>query len=190
MPLSTFAGLDDKPGDAAGHGAVDADTCRDLAARIAPAARWCLTLTSADGRAVAHACARRGRAPEPGAETIRWAAGLRERLQFLESGTCRHRRQTAAYHWPASLRHLIEIRQPTCAAPCCRRPARRCDIDHTIGYDQGGITCECNGAPVCRKHHRCKQAPGWGLKQDKPGHMTWLTPGGRQYATTGDCYCV
>lgn len=190
LPLSAYAGLDDSPGEAPGHGTIDAGTGRQLAEIIAgnPAARWCLTLTGPDGRAVAHACARRGHAPEPGAPAIRWAAGLRRRLQFLQAGSCTHVRQAAGYVWPAALRHLIEARQRTCAAPGCRRSARRCDIDHTTPYEKGGRTCECNGAPLCRKHHRCKQAPGWHLTQHQPGVMTWRLPGGREYHTTGPPY--
>jgi len=188
MPLSAYAGLDDSPGEAAGYGATDARTGRDLAGRIGGTARWCLTLTGPDGRAVAHACARPGHAPEPGSQAIRWAAGLRERLQFLETGACTHHRQATNYAWPAALRHLIEIRQRTCTAPGCRRPAGRCDIDHTTPFDKGGRTCECNGAPLCRKHHRCKQTPGWHLAQDYPGVMTWRLPGGREYRMTGEPY--
>ncbi len=73
MPLSAWTGLTDAPGEVAGLGPVDADTCRDLATRLrtSPATRWCLTLTDSDGRAVGHACARAGpgrtrRAPPPG----------------------------------------------------------------------------------------------------------------------------
>ena len=190
LPLSAYAGLDDSPGEAAGHGTIDADTGRDLAALLAasPAARWCLTLTGPGGRAVAHACARPGHPPRPGSPAIRWAAGLRHRLQFLQTSPCTHERQAAGYPWPAPLRHLIETRQRTCAALGCRRPARRCDIDHTTPYHAGGRTCECNGAPLCRRHHRCKQTPGWHLTHDQPGHMTWRLPGGREYQTTGDPY--
>jgi hypothetical protein len=188
LPLSAYAGLADCPGEAVGYGAIDSDTGRDLAARFGGTARWCLTLTGNDGRAVAHACARQGHAPEPGQRAIRWAAGLRDRLQFLETTTCRHSRQAPGYAWPDGLRHLVEIRQRTCAAPGCRRPARRCDIDHTTPFDQGGPTCECNGAPLCRRHHRCKQAPGWHLTQGQPGIMAWRLPGGREYQTTGDPY--
>jgi hypothetical protein len=57
-----------------------------------------------------------------------------------------------------------------------------------VPHDQGGKTCECNLAPLCRHHHRCKQAGGWQLTQPKPGHMTWQTPSGRVYETTGDPY--
>jgi hypothetical protein len=190
MPLSAYAGLDDSPGEAPGHGTIDADTGRQLAQLVVsnPATRWCLTLTGPGGRAVAHACARPGYVPEPGAAAIRWAAGLRRRLQFLQAGSCTHARQAAGYVWPTALRHLIEARQRTCAAPGCCRSAGRCDLDHTTPYEKGGRTCECNGAPLCRKHHRCKQAPGWHLTQHQPGVMTWRLPGGREYHTTGPPY--
>ncbi len=43
-------------------------------------------------------------------------------------------------------------------------------------------------APVCRHHHKAKQAPGWHLEQPEPGVMTWRLPSGRVYQTTGDPY--
>jgi hypothetical protein len=190
MPLSAFAGLSDRPAEAAGHGTLDAATGRDLAARIGDTARWCLTLTGTDGRAVAHACTRRGQNPEAGVLALRWAAGLRHRLRFLESGSCSHARQSAGYTPSAALRHLVEIRQRDCFAPGCRRPATRCDIDHTVPFENGGITCECNLAPGCRRHHRCKQAPGWHVAQDQPGVVRWRLPGDRSYTTMGDAYPI
>ena len=187
MPLSAFAG-GSEPGEVAGHGPVDAATSRDLAAMLARSAatRWCVTVTGPDGRAAGHACARRG--PAIGEPVIRWAAGLRAKLQLLETWPCGHARQSAGYVPPGPLRHLIGVRQRTCAHPGCRRPAARCDIDHTVPYDQGGRTCECNLAPLCRRHHRAKQAPGWHLEQPEPGRMIWRTPSGRSYETTGDPY--
>jgi hypothetical protein len=41
-------------------------------------------------------------------------------------------------------RVLPPTRQRTCSAPHCNRPAERCDDDHTLPYDQGGRTCECD----------------------------------------------
>ena len=168
MPMSAWLGLTHDPGEAASHGPVDARTGRELAARLDPATRWCLTLTDPAGHAVAHACAR-GRPPgnpardlrpaydgPPGSRpqdheppgtvraTLTWAAGLAARMQTLETGTCSHVRQSARYRPPPSLRHLIVLRQRTCTAPGCRRAAAHCDLDHTIPYDQGGRTCECN----------------------------------------------
>jgi hypothetical protein len=190
MPLAVLAGLAETPGEVAGYGPADAATCRDLAVWLGgdPATRWCLTLAGSDGRAAGHACADRSGGPRPGQPILGWAAGLKERLQLLEFGTCSHVRESPSYVWPATLRHLIEIRQRTCTAPGCRRPAAACDVDHTTPFDQGGRTCECNGGPLCRRHHRAKQAPGWDLTQDQPGKMTWRLPSGRTYQTAGDRY--
>ncbi len=185
MPLSAWLG-GGQPGEVAGHGPVDAPVSRELAAQIGPAARWCLTVTGADGRAVAHACARSG--PAAGEPVLRWAAGLRARLKLLETSPCSHALESASYQPPAALRHLVCVRQRTCCYPGCRRPAVRCDLDHTLAFGKGGRTCMCNLAPCCRRHHRAKQAPGWHLEQPRPGQMTWRTPSGRTYETAGDPY--
>jgi hypothetical protein len=206
MPLSAWAGLSDAPGELAGYGPADAATCRDLAARTGPATRWCLTLTDSDDRAVAHACAGHPPGPpdasshgssshgdngprDPGA-VIRWATDLGCKMQFLESGPCTYARRSAGYRPPPSLAHLLRIRQRTCSYPGCRRPARRCDLDHVVPYDLGGATCECNLTPLCRRHHQAKQAPRWHLSQDQPGTLTWELPHGRGYTVTPDPYPV
>ncbi len=95
MPLSAWLGDSDAPGEVAGLGPLDADTCRELAdrSRSGPFARWCVTLTGRDGRAVAHACSRSG--PGPPGRRRAWLA----RLTFatIESGVCSHRRQVPGY---------------------------------------------------------------------------------------------
>jgi len=187
MPMSAWLGQSAAPGELAGHGPADADTCRELASRAGAGARWCLTLTDTGGYAIAHACAPAG---SPAPASIRWAAGLRSRMEFLEAGSCSHARRTSRYRPPRNLVHLIQVRQRTCSFPGCRRPARRCDVDHTVPYDQGGATCECNLSPLCRRHHRAKQAHGWRLTQDEPGVMTWRTPNGRIYVTCAEPYPV
>jgi hypothetical protein len=202
MPLATWLGTGDQPGHAAGYGPADAPTCRDLAGRLAAAgrARWCLTLTGPDGTPAAHACAPPGHRPPaprgpgpprtsgpgPPPGTAGWLASLQ--LAWLEHGACTHPRQAAAYRPPARLAHLIRVRQRTCCFPGCRRPATACDLDHTIAHDHGGRTCECNLAPLCRRHHRAKQAHGWHLAQPEPGTLTWTLPHGRTYQTTGEPY--
>jgi hypothetical protein len=86
------------------------------------------------------------------------------------------------YRPSPALRRKIEARNPTCVFPQCRRPARACDLDHTIPYgDTNGITCGCNLAPLCRRHHRVKQSTGWQLDQIQPGHYLWTTPSGKRY---------
>ena len=144
MPAITWLGLTDNPGEIAGTGAADAATCRDLASALAaqPASRWCLTLTDRYGHAVAHGCARAGPGPPGTADPRSWLARIT--INPLETGICTHRRQTAVYRPSPSLRHLIKIRDLRCGYPGCRRPAARCDDDHTVPYHQGGRTCECN----------------------------------------------
>jgi hypothetical protein len=195
MPLAAFAGLSDAPGEVPGIGPIDADACRDLATWLAanPRTRWCVTLTDQDGKAAGHACARHGPGPPgplrgPLATNViaSWLRVLRP--EPLASGTCAHRLRVPGYRPPPRLRHLVTVRQRTCGFRGCRRPAVRCDLDHTIPHDQGGGTCECNLAPLCRRHHRAKQTHGWRLAQAEPGVLTWTLPSGRSYTTTPDPY--
>ena len=67
MPLSTWLGWTQSPGDVPGYGPVDAEDSRTLGSLLArsPGNQWCVTLTGADGHPVAHACARHG-PPSPG----------------------------------------------------------------------------------------------------------------------------
>jgi hypothetical protein len=193
VPLSTWLGLTAQPGEAAGHGPLDAATSHDLASRLArqPGNHWCLTVTSPDGRAIGHGCARTGppgttgppgQRAGPDSDPYVWLAGVK--IRWLETGACGHARETRAYQPSPALRHLIKTRDRTCSFPGCRRAARRCDDDHTIPHDQGGRTCECNISPLCRRHHAAKQAPGWFLQQPRPGDLTWTLPSGRTRTMT------
>jgi hypothetical protein len=201
IPLSTWLGLTAQPGEAPGLGALDSDTSRDLAARIAarPGSRWCITILGPDGTATGHACGPpraapppRGNGPpgstgppgtsNPPGDSTRWLAGLK--ISWLESTNCGHARETFSYQPSAALRHLIKTRDRTCSYPGCRRAASKCDDDHTLPHDQGGRTCECNLSPLCRRHHAAKQAPGWHLCQPRPGTLIWTMPGGRTRTVT------
>jgi hypothetical protein len=193
MPASAWLGLSNTPGEAGGFGALDAGTCRDLGAALAanPATRWCVTLVSPDGRPVAHGCARAGPGPPgpPGSgNPTAWLATVK--ITPIETGTCEHPRESPGYQPSNLLRHIIKTRSRRCGFPGCRRPAVRCDDDHTVPYDQGGRTCECNLHPLCRRHHQAKQAPGWHLDQPEPGTLIWTLPSGRAYTVTPEPYPV
>ncbi|NKE10228.1 DUF222 domain-containing protein [Kocuria subflava] len=60
------------------------------------------------------------------------------------------------YTVPAGLRRMLQIRDATCRFPGCRRPAMRCDIDHTVAWEDGGHTDADNLSHLCRTHHRLK----------------------------------
>lgn len=196
MPLATWLGESAEPGEAAGFGPLPADDARALADLIArqPGARWCLTLTGRDGRAIAHGCARAGpgvrAGPEPkpagNGPADGWA--LTVTVRPLAVGECCHGRESQGYQPAPSLRHVVNIRQRTCGFPGCRNPAARCDQDHTIPHGQGGRTCECNLAPLCRRHHRAKQAQGWRLDQPEPGVLLWRLPHGGSYRVESGRY--
>jgi len=186
VPLLSHLGLTDEPGHVAGFGPVDPVLARQLTTLAAtdPASRFCITLTGPDGRAIGHGCIP-GRPPDP---TRPGSPPLTVTLTPLAQDACTHAHQEPGYQPSRNLQHLIRARTTTCSAPGCQRPAARCDLDHTKPYDQGGLTCECNLAPLCRHHHRCKQSQGWRLDQPEPGIMRWTTPAGRRYLTTPDAY--
>jgi len=105
-------------------------------------------------------------------------------------GPCQHAQAEHRYRPSRKLQHLIKARNATCTAPGCDRRAAACDLDHTYPHHQGGRTCECNLAPLCRHHHRCKQAEGWWLEQPEPAVLAWHTPAGRIYTTTPTQYAI
>lgn len=67
IPLATFLGLAKWPGSAHGLGALDPALARDLAAAAArsTASEWCVTITSPEGYAIGHGCARPSRPSGP-----------------------------------------------------------------------------------------------------------------------------
>ena len=168
IPWATLQGQSETPGEAGGFGPVDGDDARDLAAAAArhPRTRWCVTALNPDGTAAAHGCLP-GRHPPPGTGPPGTGppGSLNLTLIPVARGPCDHAHAEIGYHPSRPLQHLIRARSATCTAPGCRRPAARCDLDHTVPWDQGGLTCECGLAPLCRHHHRCKQAEGWQLAQ-------------------------
>ncbi len=101
----------------------------------------------------------------------------------VATGQCDHRHQARGHGPGVLLRHLTEVRHATCTAPTCRRPASQCDFEHNLPYEEGGRTCECNGGPKCRHHHRLKQDPRWQVEQTTPAVIRWRTPSGRLYST-------
>ena len=178
VPAGNIFGWSSAPGEAGSWGLTDPDDTRRLvqAASAHPRTRWCFTLLGPDGTAVAHGCAR-GPHPwiPPSASAARnrdgpdaqQAAALADFLRDLNvtftpiaKGTCDHAGQEDRYTPSRKLKHLVRARTATCPAPGCGAQAYHNDLDHTLAYP-AGITCQCDLAPPCRRHHRVKQAPGW-----------------------------
>ncbi|HEY8787737.1 MAG TPA: HNH endonuclease signature motif containing protein [Actinopolymorphaceae bacterium] len=76
-----------------------------------------------------------------------------------------------------AMRDFVNARDRHCRFPGCVITAVRCDTDHTHPWETGGATCPCNMAPLCRRHHRLKQAQGWHLDIDRDTNTArWTTP--------------
>ncbi len=104
------------------------------------------------------------------------------------SGGCAHEMASSAYRPPPRVAELVTARDGTCRFGPCRRPAEQCDLDHTVPFDQGGLTCSCNIGGECRSHHQLKQHPRWSLRQMAAGVFQWTTPAGRRYVSRPDPY--
>jgi hypothetical protein len=98
------------------------------------------------------------------------------------------------YAVPADLRRRLRLRDGTCRFPGCRRRAERCDLDHTVAWQDGGRTAADNLAHLCRHHHLVKHRNGvlgrWTVRQRGPapsgGVLEWTSPAGRTYRTVPD----
>ncbi len=102
-------------------------------------------------------------------------------------GSVEHDERALSTHDPTRTdRERVEARDRTCVHPHCTRPARLCDCDHIIPFDEGGVTCRCNLAPLCRHHHRLKTVAGWRYLMLAPGFYLWTDPFGLRYLRTPD----
>jgi hypothetical protein len=90
----------------------------------------------------------------------------------------------------AALRRHIQVRDVTCVAPVCGRPAHQAHLDHTTPFQQRGPTTPDNLAALCARHHLMKHEAGWTLVQPRPGHVIWTTPTGHTYTRIPPTYAT
>jgi Domain of unknown function (DUF222) len=207
VPIGTLLGWSAAPATANGIGLLDPAETQDLvrAASQHPRTRWCATFINPDGTAAAHACAP-GQHPwdpppdDPTASRPREVPNaaqlarlhelldqLKHRAEPIARGECDHRQAEPQYTPSRKLKHLLRARTATCDAPGCNAQAVYCDQDHTTPWPDGP-TEQCNLGPKCRRHHRCKQAPGWQVEQPEPGVVRWTLPNARTHTTTPTVY--
>jgi hypothetical protein len=197
VPWDPSLGRPSGPAELPGYGMLDQDDTMDLleAAGHDPASRWCMTATGRDGTAAAHGCLPGQRTLDAiiaaglaTSDALDLAAALNISLRPIAKGACDHAHAEPGYRPSRKLRHLVMARNTRCTAWGCGRPAAACDQDHTLAWDDGGITCECGLAPLCRHHHQIKQAQGWKLEQPEPGVLVWTTPSGLTRTTRPTSY--
>jgi hypothetical protein len=88
------------------------------------------------------------------------------------------------YKVPDWLAERIQLRDKTCVHPYCNRPARSCDTDHIVAYDEDGPpgqTSTDDLAALCRLHHRMKTHGGWTYTMLEPGAFLWASPHGHSW---------
>ncbi len=86
-----------------------------------------------------------------------------------------------SYEAPGRLKEQNTLVDVHCVHPYCTRPAQRCDCDHVTAHAEGGTTCSCNTAPLCRRHHRAKTHSTWNYVVLDRGTYLWTTPNGLQF---------
>ncbi|MET2012108.1 DUF222 domain-containing protein [Microbacterium chocolatum] len=88
---------------------------------------------------------------------------------------------TDSYRRTASMARFLKARDRHCRFPGCRRPAIRCELDHTFDFALGGPTDIRNLCHLCQRHHSMKQFTSWGVRQLGGGILEWTSPTGRVY---------
>ncbi|WP_282836821.1 HNH endonuclease signature motif containing protein [Microbacterium flavum] len=88
-----------------------------------------------------------------------------------------------SYRPSAHLRRLLAARDRHCRWPGCRRPVKRCDIDHIVPFEQGGATSSANLEVLCRGHHTLKHASRWTVRAVGSGTLEFVSPTGRRHRT-------
>ncbi|HUR73843.1 MAG TPA: DUF222 domain-containing protein, partial [Sporichthya sp.] len=111
-----------------------------------------------------------------------WAPKV-EQSSFLTEEQIAHLNKDKDTYKPSpAMKRAVRNRDKHCRFPGCRRPARHCDVDHTIAFQIGGRTVYFNLGCICRFHHQIKAMPGWHLEQDR-GRFIWTTPNGMRFIT-------
>jgi hypothetical protein len=123
------------------------------------------------------------------AETIRaWCGHPEARVTVKPVVDLAEHVHVEQYEVPDRVAEAVALRDLTCVFPWCTRPARplrpdqhRADCDHITPHRDGGATCTCQIAPLCRRHHRLKTHGGWSYHLLEPGSYIWTSPHRYQY---------
>ncbi|HEY2224569.1 HNH endonuclease signature motif containing protein [Actinomycetospora sp.] len=86
-------------------------------------------------------------------------------------------------HPGAELDRHVRGRDRCCRFRGCTRPAMGSDLDHTVDWQDDGLTLAGNLGALCRYHHRLKHDAdsGWSVTQPTPGRFEWISPQGARH---------
>lgn len=180
-------------GDCRSRGQVMADT---LIGRVTgreaaegPAAAVQLVMTDAtllDGGPAPANLPGFGHVPAPVARALVAAASERGaawvRRLFTRPGTSQLvATDSRSRVFPKGLRHLIALRDQTCATAWCDAPIRH--IDHIDPHGRGGPTVLTNGQGLCEHCNYVKETSGWSTA-GPAGRTVVTTPTGHTYGSS------
>ena len=74
----------------------------------------------------------------------------------------------------------------TCAHPGCRTAARLCQVDHDIGWADGGTTDQRNAEIECGPHNRFKHRERWRTRRDNCGRIYTIRADGTIMLPVGE----
>jgi hypothetical protein len=205
LPIGAALGTTDEVAELVGHGPVDAEQTEMLlraAPRLhpvwvddggVPVALGAPVRISRGDSAGAEMALRRMAASAPPAERFprhrhdhRAPGGPPDghpsAAMTREESACEHPPdQPGSYRPSPRLRRFTAVRAPLCEWASCGQAAVSCDSEHDLAWPHGP-TCACNLGPLCRRHHRIKQALlalGGRKTRGSRALVTWTTPTGR-----------
>ena len=91
--------------------------------------------------------------------------------------------QSSGYQPADTVAEAVTLTSPQCVFPYCDRPARSCQLDHTVPYPHGP-TSTANLGPLCVHHHQIKTDGRWALHRIATGIYAWRSPTGHAYTVT------
>ena len=107
-----------------------------------------------------------GPIPAPVARALaadaQWQRWVRDPVSghLLDVGRTRYRPNQA-------MREYVIARDGRCTFPGCSLPAWRCDLDHEVGWADGGATASANLQSLCRRHHSAKTSGRWSMRRGR-----------------------
>ncbi|MBD8078167.1 HNH endonuclease signature motif containing protein [Cellulosimicrobium arenosum] len=174
---------DGRAGDDGAGGLCEVASLADVARRVTPRVHVTVpVLTLLGGDDAAHLDGHGPIDPDTARRLTASAPSLRRILTHPETGAVLSVGRES-YAVPADLRAWLTVRDETCRFPGCTVPARRCDVDHTDSWADGGATGTDNLAHLCRKHHVLKHQTAWGVEHLPDGVLSWTSPTGVVYLT-------
>jgi len=93
---------------------------------------------------------------------------------------------TVRYRPSQALRDLVSVRDFTCTADTCMRPASNSQLDHAVDFDGSNTTLDSVHA-VCGPDHLVVTAGHFLIDTDDAGHISWVsTASGHSYPSHPD----